>query len=366
MASISVHQEILQKLHNAYKSKGYVTEESVLDAIIEHDLPLDEVDYVCDHLLSMGVIIRDASVKNSDDDEDDYDRSQTDYDKLFQEVVAIDKSLAPFINEIRQIRPPQHREWQNLIPQAKSDNLFAKQRIIEMYLRTVVRIALWHHQKFKIPLAETIQDGSVGLVIALNKYEVGKQDKFSTYAPWWIRQNIIRAAPALNPLMYIPVHVKDKLFNLYAILDECYYCNYYDCNKICSEMLKAVSEKLGCNEDEAEEYVNYLNTFESIEELMEKDESLFYDDCIVEEQILTDLNKKELKSMVAKILQTLKPREEKVVLLRFGFIEGKEWTLEEVGNEFGLTRERIRQIEKKAFAKLQHASRSKTLKRFMD
>jgi RNA polymerase primary sigma factor len=103
MASISVHQEIIEKLHRAYKIKGYVTEESVFDAIIEHDLPLDEVDYVCDHLLSMGVIIRDASIENSDDDEDDYDRSQTDYDKLFQEVVEIDKSLAPFIDEIRQI-----------------------------------------------------------------------------------------------------------------------------------------------------------------------------------------------------------------------------------------------------------------------
>lgn len=366
MASISVHQEIIEKLHRAYKIKGYVTEESVFDAIIEHDLPLDEVDYVCDHLLSMGVIIRDASIENSDDDEDDYDRSQTDYDKLFQEVVEIDKSLAPFIDEIRQIKPPQHREWQNLMPQAKSDNLYAKQRIIEMYLRTVVKIALWHHQKYKIPLAETIQDGCVGLVIALDKYEVGRQDKFSTYAPWWIRQNIIRAAPALNPLMYIPVHVKDKLFSIYDILEQCYHCNQCDCNKICSEVLKAVSEKLGCSEDEAEEYINYLNTFESIEELIEKDESFFYDGCAAEEQIFINLNKKELKSTVAKILQTLKPREEKVILLRFGFIDGKEWTLEEVGNEFGLTRERIRQIEKKAFEKLRHASRSKILKWFVE
>jgi len=127
-----------------------------------------------------------------------------------------------------------------------------------------------------------------------------------------------------------------------------------------------VSEKLGCSKGDAEEYVNYLNAFESIEEMVEKDESIFHDDGVTEEQILSNLNKNEQKNAIRKVLQTLKPREEKVILLRFGFIDGKERTLEEVGNEFGVTRERIRQIEKKAFGKLRHASRSKILKRFRD
>ncbi|MBP7508527.1 MAG: sigma-70 family RNA polymerase sigma factor [Prolixibacteraceae bacterium] len=365
MASISLHQEIIEKLHKAYNIKGYLTEESVYDAIIEYNLPLDEVEYLCDHLLSMGVIICDASIENSDDDEDDYDRSQTDYDKLFQEVVEIDKSLAPFINEIRKIRPPQRRELQNLMPHAKSDNHYAKQRIIEMYLRTVVRIALWHHKKYKIPLADTIQDGCVGLVIALDKYDVGRQDEFITYASLWIWQNIIRAAPTLNPLMYIPVNVKNKFFSIYDILEKCYHCYKCDCNKICSEVLKAVSEIFGCNEDEAEEYINYLNPFESIEELIEKDESLFYDNFAAEEQIITNFFKKELENTIKKILQTLKSREKKVILLRYGFVDGKEWTLEKIGNEFGLTRERVRQIEKMALKKLLHLNKSEILESFI-
>lgn len=361
MVSITVHQEIINKLFSTYKTNGYVTEEVVFDTIFEHNLPLDEVDNVCDQLLSMGVIIDDSTSENLDGYEEvDYDRSKTDYEKLFNKIETIDDSLIPFIDEIRQIKPPQHREWQNLIPQAKNGNLFAKQRILEMYLRVVIKIAFSYHQKYKIPLAETIQDGCVGLVIALDKYEVGRQDKFSTYAPWWIRQNILRKAPTVNPLVYFPVHVKDKLFSIYEILEN-YYGNQWDCNNICSEMLKAVSEKLDCTENEAEDYINYLNSsFDSIEEQMKKGECMFCDSGVAEEQMFIDLYNKELKSVVAKIFGKLNLREEKIILLRFGFIDGKEWTLEEIGNELGVTRERIRQIEKKTLGKLR---RSKMLKR---
>lgn len=361
----SVYQEIIEKLQIAYKIKGYVSEESVLDQIIGHGLSLDEVDYVCEHLLSIGVIINDESDENSDDNEDDYDRSQIDYDKLFLEVVAIDESLAPLIDSIRQLKPPQHREWENLMLQAKNNNVFAKQRIIEMYLRTVVRIALWHYQRYKFPLAETIQDGCVGLVIALDKYEIGRFDKFSTYAPWWIRQNILRNAPALNPSVYIPVHVKDKLFRIYDLLNQNCFIEF-NSGDINRKTLTAVSAKLNCSEKEAKEYLKYLNTFASIEEIMEKEEYTFYDDCITEEKMLFDINKKEMKCRIRKTLQTLDPRQERVILLRYGFIDNEEWTLEEVGNEFGVTRERIRQIESKALVKLRQLSRSEILRPFLE
>jgi len=364
MPNMDGYQAIIKKLHSAYLVRGYVTEESVLNAIIEHGLALNEVDYICGRLLSMGVLIHDNSIEDTDDEEDVYDRSQTDYEKLFQEVMTIDESLAPFMYELSHIKPPQHREWQNLIPQAKNNNYYAKQRIIEMYLRTVVKIALQNHKKYKLPLAETIQDGCEGLVMALNKYETGKHGVFLTYASMWIMQNIMREAPTLNPLIYIPVHMRDKLFSIYEILDQC-YSTYYDSSKLNLETLKAVSEKLGCSQDEAEKYVNYLNTFESIEELLEKDQSCFIDHCVTEERIFIDINKIELENNVTEILRTLTPREEEVVLLRFGFIDEKEWTLEEVGDKMGVTRERIRQIEKKAINRLRHPSRQKLLKYFL-
>lgn len=366
MASIAITQKVIKKLYDDYIIKGYVTEEHVLNIIIDNDLPLDEVDYVCDYLLSMGVIIRDTSIEKTNDEEENYDRSKINYGKLFQEVEEIDKSLAPFIEEVRQIKPPQHREFQNLIQQAKNNNPFAKKRIIEMSLRSVIRMAMWYHKKYQTPLAETIQEGCVGLIVALGEYIISKQNTFSTYAPWWIRLNIIRAAPSLNPLIHFSVSIKDKLFSIYDILNQCSYCNKYYCNKTCSEVLKAVSKKLSCSEVKAEEYINYFNTFESFDELMERDESIF-DNCTADEdQLFAEIINKEMKKALSKMLQTLEPREEKVILLRFGFRDGKQWTLREIGNELGVTRERIRQIEKKAFERLRHKSNCQILKCFIE
>ena len=365
MGIINIHHGIIEELYGAYKVRGYVTEDNVLDAIVANNLQLDEVEYVCEYLISMGVIIRNDATTDSDDNEDIYDRSQIDYEKLFRDIIDNDENLTQFINELRQIQPPQHREMQNLILQAKNNNHYAKNRIVEMYLRTVVRIAFWHHKKYQIPLAEAIQDGCMGLVIALNKYEVGRQDKFSTYSPWWIRQYIIRQTSTLNPLVYIPINLKDKLFGIYDILEH-HYCNQCDSGKVCLEIVEEVSEKLICNQAEAEVYVNYLNTFESIEELMEKDECIFVDDGATEEQIFIDYNREELKNTIAQMLKMLNSREKQVIMLRFGFNDGEKSTLEEIGNKFGLTRERIRQIEKKAFKKLRHPSRSKKLRWFLD
>jgi RNA polymerase primary sigma factor len=362
MAILTIHQDIIDKIYNVYKTNGYVSEEYVLDVIIEHDISLDKVDLISEQLLSVGVLIQDESVMNSVEViEDTYDRSRTDYESIFNEVVSIDESLIPLIDYIRKIKAPRQRESQNLLPQAKSGNTFAKERIIEMYLRVVIKIALWHHKKYRISLADTIQDGCIGLVVALEKYEFGRQDKFSTYAPWWVRQNIVRNAPTLNPLIYIPVHIKDKLFSIYHLLGKC-YCNQNECYYNCSGLKEVVKEQLGCTIIEATEYINYLNPFESLEQLLEKDEAFFSDGNAIEEEILTEINNKELKTNVARIIKSLNSREERVILLRFGFIDGEEWTLEEVGKEFGVTRERIRQIEKKALGKLRS---SKILKQQM-
>ena len=337
MASKDVH-EIIEKLYNEYKDQGYVSYQSVYndDAIIQ--LPLDKRVYVCDYLHLKGVIFYDASEEKSDDDENVYDYSRTKWEELFQEVVASDKSLIPFINEVRQINPPQRREFTKWIHQVKNGNSFAREYIIKRYLRTAIKIAFQYHQKYRTPLDETIQEACIGLVIALDHYEVGMQQKFPTYASMWIRQNIGRNAPMFNPLIPIPDYIKDKLISIYDILEKFNF-------ESCPEMLEEVSEKLSCSVNEAGEYANYLNQIENIDELLENNESVFSDCCTFEEQILNYFNKEELKSMVEKILETLKPDEKKVILFRF--LNGEECALEEVGNLLGVTRERIRQIEKK-------------------
>lgn len=356
---------MIAKLHKVYKEKGFVTEDLILNEIVESGLSLDKVDYVCDYLLAAGIIISNELNVEINDEDDIYDRSQTDYEYLFSQIIEIDEGLKPFIEEIRQIKPPQHRELQNLIPQAKNNNIFAKERIINMYLRTVVRIGSWYSDKYKVPLAETIQDGCVGLVIAFNKFEIDKQENFSQYAPWWVRQNISREAQTLNPHMYFPVHIKEKLFSIYEIVEQ-NFCEQNDKKYISSEFIKPVSEKLDCSLEEAEEYIGYLDSFDSIEEILEKDENAFCDEGMFEEEIMCNYNKKELKNVFLNMLENLKEREKEILLLRFGFLDNKEWTLEQIGKKFNLTRERIRQIEVKAIRKLKNPSNAKKLECFVE
>lgn len=363
MISVNEKQAISDKIYSVYHDKGFVTENIILDAIAEHNLSLDEIDRICDNLLSMGVIIQDSIYLDDNEDDGFYDRSKIDYEKIFSSVIEIDDSIKPFINEVRQLQPPQHREAQNLILQAKAGNVFAKERIINMYLKIVVRIALWHYDKFKLPLADAIQDGCLGLIKALEKFEIGKQDKFSTYAPWWIRQYIMREARIENSPIYFPVHVKDKLFNIYETVSQ-HYCENCTTNDICVDLIEFVSQKLDCDSDQATEYIGFFQRIESVEELLYLDEHIFSDKNLFEEQTIDDYIERESKERITKILGTLTSREEKVMLLRFGIMDGKERTLELVGKSFSVTRERIRQIEAKALRKLRHPSRSKILKEY--
>lgn len=191
-------------------SKGYITFDDILDVILDVidrlELPLDDVDRISGQLLSVGCIIKETNEQISVEEskEDFSDRSKLDYEVIYAEVLALDPSLAEYIKCLRQIRPPALRETENLIYQAKNGNEYAKTRIVTMYLKVVVRIALWASKKYKIPVEDAIQNGNIGLVIAVGKFESLSDNKFSTYAPWWIRQIISREAPTVNPLIYFP------------------------------------------------------------------------------------------------------------------------------------------------------------------
>jgi len=363
MDSQTQRNKLTEKLAIIYKTQGYITEDFLYSELEETDLKIDEIDSFVDHLLSIGIIIRDDV--GEEIDEDTHDRSRLDYEVLFREVIKADPTLKPFIDKVRSIKPPQNREWQFLILQAKNNNKYAKERVIEMYLKIAVKIAYSFHIKYSLPLAETIQDGCIGLVIALDKFEIGKQDNFSTYAPWWIRQNILRRAQLLNPHIYVPYHIKDTLFGIYDVLKD--FCLYeYDSTKIDEELLTAVSKKIDCSKEDAEVYIGYLITFYSIEELMEEKNIDFSDENFAEEEMLHEVNNSELNKIFETMFDSFNEREKNIVFSRFGFNDGREKTLEEVGNEFGVTRERIRQIEAKALRKLEHPKRVKVLAEFIE
>ncbi len=358
-----MHQSIINNIFNRYKQEGYVSEDAVFDALVENNVPLDKVDYICEVLLSMGVII-----KNDDIDEDDdtfiYDYSQTNYEEVFKQVIEIDKGLIFFINKIRTIFPPQRREWHNLILQAQNRNKYAKRRIVLMYLRNIVKTALHYHQRYNISLPEAIQDGCIGLIIAIKKFEMGKQDNFSQYAPWWIRQYIMRRAELKGSFFRYPIHYKEKMFSTYDIVEQ-HSCPRCLKEKLCTSLVEEVSEKLECNYIDAVTLINSLSSVSSLEEMIETNENTFSDGGLFEEELDNFIASKELKVNLEKILSSLKDREREIIELRFGLNDhSKPKTLEEIGNIFGVTRERIRQIEAKSIKKLRHPTRAKSIKQF--
>ena len=346
-----MHEGIIEKLYHEYTVRGFISEDHIFNVLEENGISLFDVEHICDHLLSKGVIIRDDTPV--DDDEEEYDRSNIDYEEVFKEVLEIDDTFTDFIEYIRGIKPPQHREWMNLMPQVKLNNTYARNRIFEMYMKVAVRIALTYSKRYQLPLDETIQNAMIGLHVSIDKYETARQENFASYFPLWVRQYIMRDAQTLNPSVYFPTHVKEKLFAIFDNMEE-YYGDIEERTEPGIELLQSIATELECSLDEARKLFDYLVPFESIEDLLEDEENelLFSDDGIGSEEIVKSVEVRLDAEDLYERLKTLTPREETVVKMRYGIGFDHEYTLEEVGKELCITRERVRQIEAKAFRKI--------------
>lgn len=358
--------EIIQKIYEIYKQKGYVSENSVFDLIIDAGIPLDETDRVIDRLLSMGVLIQDEPVivqsEIDDDEENDVDRTQLDYEEIFSRVLEIDPSLDYIIDYVRQVPAPRTHEIANLMVQAKSGNEYARTRIIELMMKIAIKMALNFTERYHTDLGDTIQYAFEGLIIAYDKFEIGRQDNFTTYAPWWIRQNIDRTIDICAGI-HTPVHIDEQIKHVSELMDT-HYCDSCTQHDVCPNLIAEICEKVEVDEERAFTYIMFLTPSVSIEELVGNEEepadAFFFDD------MLEEISQRELKQTLASILSTLTEKEQKVISMRYGLDDGEEKTLEEVGSEFNVTRERIRQIEAKVLRKLRHPSRSRRLKGFLD
>ena len=346
-----MHEGIIEKLYQEYTVHGFISEDHIFDILEENGISLFDVEYICDHLLSKGVIIRDDAL--TDDEEDEYDRSNVDYEEVFSEVLKIDDTFSDFIEYIRGIKPPQHREWMNLMPQVKLKNAYARNRIFEMYMKVAVRIALVHAKRYHLPLDETIQNAMMGLHVSIDKYETARQENFASYFPLWVRQFIMRDAPTLNPSVYFPIHIKDKLFAIYDNMED-YFGDIEDRTDPGIELLQSIATELECTLVEARRLFDYLAPYESIEELSENEENelLFSDDGIGYENMISLVERNfDIDDLQIK-LSKLTYREQEVLRLRYGIGYDHEYTLDEIGQKFCVTRERVRQIEAKALRKL--------------
>ncbi len=352
-------EAIVEKLFNEYIANGYISEDKVFDTLQKEGVPLFDVEYICDQLLARGVIILEENADDDENDDEQADLSQIDYNAVYSQIAKLDEGLCDIVEYIREIHPPQRREWQNLLPQAQNGNLYARNRIFEMYMRVTARIALQYVYRYELSMADTLQDAFIGLLIAIDKFEFGKQDNFTTYFPFWVRQNIIRNAKIFNSVLYFPAQIKEKLLGVYEL------AYYHQCGKcsngmICPNLIMEIANELGCDEKEALYYYTLLLPAKSLEILARIEHDLNHDVSLLDQGFLMDsiiekINEDEQKKFLKYRIDLLTEKEKCIIRLRYGIESERAMTLEEVGAYLNVTRERIRQIEARAIRKITHS-----------
>ena len=362
-------QAIVQLLALGQK-KGELTYEEIGDALGKMDLSPDEMEILFEQLNQLGLTLKDDSGSLDDDDfeptEDDFksveEEEEIELDLSIPDDVGIDDPVRMYLKEIGRVPLLKADEEVELAKRMQEGDEEAKNQLAEANLRLVVSIAKRYVGRGMLFL-DLIQEGNLGLLKAVEKFDYKKGFKFSTYATWWIRQAITRAIADQARTIRIPVHMVETINKLVRVSRQLLQELGTDptpeqigavmdlAPDRVREIQKVAQEPVSLETPIGEEEDSHLGDFIEDEDAPAPDEAASY--------IL-------LKEQLEEVLETLTPREAKVLRLRFGLDDGRSRTLEEVGQEFGVTRERIRQIEAKALRKLRHPSRSRKLKDYLD
>lgn len=371
-------KKALSDILKIVEKQGYITFDDVVDCGDVYSLSIQDFDWLTSSITEMGILIYDETpAKNieSNPEEDFYDYAQGDYEYVYNRIVRLDGSLKNFVNKVRNIVPPQRGEVDKLKYQVSEGNSYARNRMIEMHLRLALKIALRRTEKYDLDIVDVVGDACVGLIIAVDKYNPDTNKAFGPYASMWILQNVSRNQPTSRPLVYYPFHEKEKYFSAYPILKENCYLGVCESNKDRKNRIKLLKTNFDFNDDDIECILSTAIKFESLDEIFyeKADDDFNFSERKKNEEIKNalvystenDIEKAMLKEQVAKVLYTLSSRERKILESRFGFIDGCTRTLEEVGEMFNITRERVRQIEAKTLRSLKKPSIAKLLKDFI-
>ena len=341
---------VMKDLLEMGKAKGQLTTKEILDALGELDFEPEQIEKFYDTLESQGVeIVEDFGDIALDDIEFTQEENGEDEDlesSLSTEGIAIDDPVKEIELAIRII----------------DGDEVAKKRLSEANLRLVVSIAKRYLGR-GMQFLDLIQEGNLGLIKAVEKFDYTKGFKFSTYATWWIRQAITRAIADQARTIRIPVHMVETINKVKKVSSQLLHTNGHE------PTADEISDELDMPVDKVREIMRVAQEPVSLETPIGEEEDSHLGDFIPDDDAPAPADAAShtlLKEQLAEVLDTLTPREEKVLRLRFGLEDGRSRTLEEVGKEFNVTRERIRQIEAKALRKLRHPSRSKKLKDFLD
>ena len=282
--------------------------------------------------------------------------------ELSAEGVALDDPVKAYLKEIGQVPLLSAEEEQTLARAARAGDAAARRRLSEANLRLVVSVAKRYAGR-GLPFLDLIQEGNLGLMKAAEKFEPDRGFKFSTYATWWIRQSITRAIADQGRTIRIPVHLVEHINRVRKTAGELLRKNGRE------PTAEEIAVRLEMEPDRVRELLQLAQEPVSLETPVGEEEDAHLEDFIQDEEAgipVDEAGRQLLRRELMSVLKSLTPREERVITLRFGLDDGRPRTLEELGKEFNVTRERIRQIEAKALRKLRHPSRAKRLRDYLE
>lgn len=341
------------------KSKGVLTYKEVMDTLDELDLDTEQIERIYDKFEALNIdVVEDIDIADDISEE----LAEVESAVTPDDGVAIDDPVRMYLKEIGKVPLLNAQEEIEIAQRMADGDQNAKRQLAEANLRLVVSVAKRYVGRGMLFL-DLIQEGNLGLIKAVEKFDYRKGYKFSTYATWWIRQAITRAIADQARTIRIPVHMVETINKLIRVNRQ--LLQEYGREPRPDE----IAREMGITEDKVREIIKVAQEPVSLETPIGEEEDSHLGDFIPDEDAPAPAEVAAfmlLKEQLMEVLDTLTPREEKVLRLRFGLDDGKARTLEEVGREFNVTRERIRQIEAKALRKLRHPSRSKKLRDFLE
>ena len=347
------------------RSKGKLTAQEIMDAMEQFDFDPEQMDKLYETLEAQNIQVIDVFANVNLEDLDfsmEAPEQDNPEEPMPAENVAIDDPVKVYLKEIGRVPLLTPEAETALAMRIIEGDPYAKKRLSEANLRLVVSIAKRYVGR-GMQFLDLIQEGNLGLIKAVEKFDYTKGFKFSTYATWWIRQAITRAIADQARTIRIPVHMVETINKVKKVSSQLLHKNGHE------PTAEEIAEELAMPVDKVREIMRVAQEPVSLETPIGEEEDSHLGDFIPDDDAPAPADAAShtlLKEQLDEVLSSLTDREAKVLRLRFGLEDGRPRTLEEVGKEFDVTRERIRQIEAKALRKLRHPSRSKKLKDFLD
>ena len=356
-------KQVIRDLLEQGKAKGKLTTKEITDALEELDFDVEQVDKLYDTLESLNIEIVEDYAQTIDTEFATPMLNNEDLEvSLSAEGISIDDPVKVYLKEIGRVPLLTAQQEADLARAAQAGDADARRALSEANLRLVVSVAKRYVGR-GLPFLDLIQEGNLGLMKAAEKFEPERGFKFSTYATWWIRQSITRAIADQGRTIRIPVHLVENINRVKKTAGELLRKNGRE------PTVEEIAVQLDLEPDRVRELLQLAQDPISLETPVGEEEDAHLEDFIQDEEAgvpVDEAGRQLLRRELMNVLKSLTPREERVIALRFGLEDGRSRTLEELGREFNVTRERVRQIEAKALRKLRHPSRAKRLRDYLE